>query len=146
MKTTSLFFILLMAGLITVAESDPNAGQGRQVERLLPDCPGTPNCVSSLAEDPARRVEPFPVRGGPVRSMERLKNIIGSMPRSTIVSFSEQRMEVEFRSLLGFVDDIILVLSTDQDVIHIRSAARSGTWDLGVNRRRVERIRKEYGE
>jgi uncharacterized protein (DUF1499 family) len=28
--------------------------------------------------------------------------------------------------------------------LQIRSAARSGSWDLGKNRRRIEEIRKEF--
>ncbi|NDY59068.1 DUF1499 domain-containing protein, partial [Desulfovibrio sulfodismutans] len=49
---------------------------------------------------------------------------------------------VEFRSkILGFVDDVEFYLPEDQDVIHIRSAARLGYYDFGVNRRRVEKIR-----
>jgi len=30
-------------------------------------------------------------------------------------------------------------------VIHVRSASRTGYWDLGVNRRRVEAIREAFG-
>ena len=115
-------------------------------DALLPPCPGTPNCVSSLSRDSARKVDPFPLRGTPQQSLDLLAGIIQSMPRSKIVIFSSQRMEIEFRSLLGFVDDLVLAISVDEGVIHVRSAARSGTWDLGVNRRRVERIRRKYLE
>ena len=110
----------------------------------FPECPGTPNCVSSLAKDPARQVDPFPVKGDPAQSMDLLKSVIISMPRTTIVSGSGTRIESEFRSFLGFVDDVLFVLGPDGDIIHVRSASRKGTWDLGVNRRRVERIRELY--
>jgi uncharacterized protein (DUF1499 family) len=53
---------------------------------------------------------------------------------------------VEFRSVLGFVDDLIFAASPEEEVIHVRSASRTGKWDLGVNRRWVERIRKLYLE
>ncbi len=111
---------------------------------IFPECPSTPNCVSSLAADPARRVDPFPLRGTPEQSMERLAGIVRSLPRVTVTSSSGEAIRAEVRSLLGFVDDLQFALSPDRTVIHVRSAARSGTWDLGVNRRRVERIRREY--
>lgn len=111
---------------------------------LLPPCPGTPNCVSSLAEDPAKMVDPFPVKDSPRSSMELLASIMGSMRRSTIVSSEPCRIDAEFRSFLGFVDDLVFAAEREGDVIHVRSAARSGIWDLGVNRRRVEKIRKKY--
>jgi uncharacterized protein (DUF1499 family) len=110
----------------------------------FPDCPETPNCVSSLAREPARRVDPFPVIGTPARSMEILVSVIRSLPRSDVASSSAQRIEARFRSLMGFVDDLLIVHFPEGDMIHVRSASRKGRWDLGVNRRRVERIRKRY--
>lgn len=137
---------MILFPLLLIVASNGNSGSNIRMETksLLPACPDTPNCVSSLAKDPAKRVDPFPVRGDPARSMNLLKNIVTSMPRATIVSESETRIESEFRSILGFVDDVLFVLSSDGQTIHVRSAARKGFWDLGVNRRRVERIRKLY--
>jgi uncharacterized protein (DUF1499 family) len=54
-------------------------------------------------------------------------------------------LHATFRSrLFGFVDD--LECRRDGDVIQVRSASRTGWWDLGVNRRRVESIRRALGE
>jgi len=137
---------MILFPLLMVAASTGNSGSyfRMETESLLPACPDTPNCVSSLAKDPAKRVDPFPVKRNPAQSMELLKNIVTSMPRTTIVSGSGTRIESEFRSILGFADDVLFALSTDGKVIHVRSASRKGSWDLGVNRRRVERIREEY--
>ena len=145
MKITVIIFMLLMLPLVTMANGPPDA-QINQKDLDFPPCPDTPNCVSSLAMDPAKKVEPFPLRGDTSRSLELLTGVIRSMPRTTIVSTSADRIEAEFRSLLGFVDDILFVVNSDEDVIHVRSASRKGSWDLGVNRRRVERIRRKYLE
>ena len=48
------------------------------------------------------------------------------------------------RSRGGFIDDVEFRLSPNEGVIHVRSASRSGLHDLGVNRRRVERLRRRY--
>jgi uncharacterized protein (DUF1499 family) len=51
---------------------------------------------------------------------------------------------VEFRTSLGFVDDVEFYVDGSQKVIHLRSASRVGYWDLGVNRKRMESIRTEF--
>jgi uncharacterized protein (DUF1499 family) len=38
------------------------------------------------------------------------------------------------------------MLDTDRRVIHVRSASRTGYSDLGVNRRRVERLREAFND
>ena len=140
---TIILLILFLLPVLTMANEiqDP---QISQKDLDFPACPGTPNCVSSLARDQAKRVEPFPLEGTSSQSMELLSAIIGSMPRTTVVSSSPDRIQAEFRSLLGFVDDTLFKVSDDGKVIHVRSAARTGSWDLGVNRRRVEKIRAKY--
>jgi uncharacterized protein (DUF1499 family) len=44
-------------------------------------------------------------------------------------------------AFFGFVDDLELHLRTAEGVIAVRSAARLGYSDLGVNRRRIEDLR-----
>jgi uncharacterized protein (DUF1499 family) len=141
---TPVLPILILLPVLAMANEVPKPGSFQESVHLFPDCPETPNCVSSLAKDPGRRVEPFPLKGTPDHSLEALTAVIKSMKRAAIVSTSSGRIEAEFRSILGFVDDLILAVSPDGNKIHVRSAARAGSWDLGVNRRRVERIRKKY--
>ena len=143
MKTLLLSVILIP--IITLSISDNASGtDDMDGTALLPDCPDTSNCVSSLAVDPARHVDPFPVLGNGLRSMDTLVSIINSMPRADVRSSTGERLEAEYRSILGFVDDVLFVVSPDKEVIHVRSASRTGAWDMGVNRRRVESIRKQY--
>jgi uncharacterized protein (DUF1499 family) len=100
--------------------------------------------VSSLADQAGKRVEPFSIRSSLSESLDRLAEIIRAMPRTTIIGSTEGQLKAEFRTRLGFVDDVMFVFSEDEEVIHVYSASRSGSWDLGVNRRRVERIRRKY--
>jgi len=110
----------------------------------LPPCPASPNCVSSRDPDPARRVDPIPFRGTPEEAREALEAVLRSLPRATIVASSGIGIRAEFRSLLGFVDDVEFRIDEAAGVIHVRSASRTGYWDLGVNRRRVETIREAF--
>jgi uncharacterized protein (DUF1499 family) len=110
--------------------------------RLLP-CPSSPNCVSSQATD-NHFIEPFAVTGEAKAAFNRLKKILEQRDDSIILSADDRVIRVEFRTMLGFVDDGLFILDEKNMVIHIRSAARSGYWDLGKNRRRMEEIRRQY--
>jgi hypothetical protein len=57
---------------------------------------------------------------------------------------TDDYLHVEFKSkLMGFVDDVEFYFP-DSAVIHMRSASRVGYSDFGVNRRRLEKIRKRF--
>ena len=64
------------------------------------------------------------------------------MPRVRIVTLTDNHLHAECRSaLFRFVDDLELELRAESRQIAVRSASRNGSWDVGVNRRRVERLR-----
>ena len=79
--------------------------------------------------------------------MQRIKDLVAEMPRSKIVTVEASYLHVEFRSaFFRFVDDVEFLIDTEDQVIHFRSASRVGYSDLGVNRRRMERIREAFSE
>ncbi len=74
-----------------------------------------------------------------------VKRIINGLERATIKEESSNYFWVECRSrLLGFVDDLEIYLPNEEKEIHFRSASRLGYSDLGVNKKRVEHIRKLF--
>jgi uncharacterized protein (DUF1499 family) len=104
--------------------------------RLAP-CKRTPNCVSSQANLSDQEHYIAPIHG----SMAAAREAVRSMPRSTLVEDKANYIYAEFRSrLLGYVDDVELYF--DGRVIHVRSCSRLGRRDFGVNRRRVEELRR----
>lgn len=63
------------------------------------------------------------------------------MPRARLVRKTGAYMHWECHSaVFGFVDDLEFLVDAGGSRIEIRSAARTGYSDLGVNRRRLERI------
>jgi uncharacterized protein (DUF1499 family) len=111
----------------------------------LPACPDKPNCVSSQATDPAHSIEPFTYSGSVLDAMRRLRTALKSEQRITVVSEHDGYLHVEARSLVfRFVDDVEFLVDPGHRLIHVRSASRTGYSDLGVNRRRVERIRQAF--
>ncbi len=113
----------------------------------LKACPNTPNCVNSQApaEDKEHAIAPFPYTGSAKDAIERLKQVIEGMERSTVHTVSDDYLYAEFSSkLMGFVDDVEFYAPPGESVIHTRTAARLGKSDLGANRKRTEEIRAKF--
>ncbi len=129
-----------LAALSALSKRRP-ANLGAIAGRLAP-CPSAPNCVSSQADDAPHRVEPLPLHGSPAEALARLKEVLAAMPSTVIVTATDRYLHAEVSSrLIGFVDDVELLIDEQNRVIHIRSASRVGYSDLGVNRKRAEQIR-----
>ena len=63
------------------------------------------------------------------------------MERAQVRRVAADAIDVEFRSaLLGFVDDVAFRFDSP-GAIQLRSASRTGYYDFGVNRARIELIR-----
>lgn len=132
----------------TLSKKPP--AKGRRDKRApqainLKPCGRRPNCVSSLSDNPKRRVDPLAFNGPPSVALRRLIELLNSMPRVTIVQRDENYLRAEFVSaVFRFVDDVEFAVDPKARVIHVRSASRVGYHDLGVNRRRVEAIRTRF--
>jgi len=117
------------------------ANLGIKDGRLAP-CPSTPNCVSSDAAASAHAIAAFQLVAPPVEVWRALRAALGSLPRSQIVTVTDDYIHAECSSaFFGFVDDLELHLRPSQNSIAVRSAARLGHSDFGVNRKRVESLR-----
>lgn len=67
------------------------------------------------------------------------------MKGCTITKDEPGHIHAEFRSaLFGFVDDVTFIFDDNARLIHFRSASRTGYYDFGVNRKRMEEISKMY--
>lgn len=90
-------------------------------------------------------MDPIPYRGTPEEARERLLAVLRAWPRAKIVREEPGAITVECRSrIFRFVDDVDFRFDDEARVIHFRSASRLGRRDFGVNRERMEGIRKLY--
>jgi uncharacterized protein (DUF1499 family) len=65
----------------------------------------------------------------------------------TVEAATDIYLWATYRSrLFRFVDDLELRLDAEKGVVHVRSASRLGYSDFGVNRERVEMLRKRLDE
>ncbi|MBD2694031.1 DUF1499 domain-containing protein [Anabaena catenula] len=114
---------------------------GVQSGKLAP-CPSSPNCVSSQASDSLHQIAPLSFTSTPEQALANLRTLIQFLPRTKIITETEDYLYAEFKSaLMGFVDDVEFYLDRNSNIIHVRSASRLGYGDLGVNRQRIEEIR-----
>ena len=133
-KHLSLYVCILLSA--THATAGPN--------RLSP-CPNSPNCVSSQSTDSARFIEPLRYTGRLADARQKLIDLLENSKRTRLISVETDYLHAEFRSLiLNFVDDVEFYFSSEDPIVHVRSASRTGYYDFGVNRRRVERLRATF--
>jgi uncharacterized protein (DUF1499 family) len=114
---------------------------GLQNGQLAP-CPDSPNCVVSQGADLDHAIAPIRYEGDRETAREALLKVLSVVPNTKVVEQRDDYIRTESTSkLLGFVDDGEFYFPTEDRVIQVRSAARLGESDLGVNRRRLEQIR-----
>lgn len=119
----------------------------QQTHNPLKTCPKSPNCVSSQSADSEHAIAPIDYSGHRAGAMTQMKKVLVSMKRTKIVEEKDDYLHAEAQSLIfRFVDDVEFYFPEDVPVIHVRSASRTGYSDLGVNRKRIEEIRKRFSE
>lgn len=114
---------------------------GHNHNQLTP-CPTSPNCVSSMATSQTHSIEALKFKGNSEEAFSQLHNYLIKEPRVTIKQAKYPYIYAEFSSMVfRFVDDVEFFFKENQ--IEVRSASRIGYSDLGVNRERIEHIRKQ---
>jgi len=136
-------FMLSVGIQITMPSNASTSGPGLYEGSLRP-CPDKPNCVSSESGEPSA-VAPFSFSGHPEEAWARLKTSIEELG-GTIREDTGLYLWATFTSrIFRFVDDVEFRLAPDDGLLHVRSASRVGYSDLGVNRRRVEKLQTAFG-
>ena len=79
--------------LLICCTRGPGSPSGDPSGPLKP-CPASPNCVSTEAADPDRRMTPLPYRINRATSRALLLSIIESMPRPTLDTAPDRTLNV----------------------------------------------------
>jgi len=117
--------------------------QSTKSDKTLAPCPDKPNCVSSEATDVSQKVEPYLLAVSEEEAWKVIKEVVEAMPRTKIVEEGPGYLHAECRSaVFRFVDNLELLAKPGGGEIAARSASVTGYSDFGVNRKRVERLRK----
>ena len=108
-------------------------------------CLDSPNCVSTQAENHEHWIAPLTIPQNSSNAIDVLEDIVLRLPRTQIVEKSPNYLRAEFRSaFFRFVDDVEFYAEPESGRVHFRSASRVGRSDLGVNRARMEEIRRLF--
>ena len=134
--------IVAVVGLFFLSMTSPKPSGLGVANGMLAKCPDSPNCVSTQANDPEKKMEPIPLNGEKSEMVAKIKSAIESdFPRAKLITEDENYLHFEFRSLLfRFVDDVEFFVDDKESTVQFRSASRVGHSDMGANRKRMTKI------
>ena len=139
---TAVVLIPILLSVLTSCGSKPPKVQ--LVEGRLRACPDTPNCVSSESTESSARIAPLNFQGPSEIAWKILKETVRELG-GTIQKEQKDYLWATFTSrIFRFVDDVEFRMVAAKGVIHVRSASRLGYSDLGVNRKRVDKLRAAF--
>jgi uncharacterized protein (DUF1499 family) len=108
-------------------------------------CSPAPHCVSSQAAPSSfHYVEPFRFSGSAVVAHRALSQMLRNTQQATVEKDDGNFVHATFQTTIGFVDDVTFLIKPEEHLIDVKSSSRIGFSDLGVNQRRVERLRKQF--
>lgn len=116
------------------------------VKGKLARCTEKPNCVcSEYPEDKKHFVAPIKISDVVIHDVvDIVKGIIQDMG-GKVVFEDENYIAATFQSpLFRFTDDLEIRIDLEGKLMHVRSAARVGYSDIGVNKSRVEVFMQKF--
>lgn len=134
-----LLICLAFAVLSITGRKQPALGL---VNGQLRPCPATPNCVCSEFDQPGAKISPLRHQLDRQQAMANIQQLLLA-DGAVILTTSENYVHASYTSrVFRFIDDV--EIRGEKGMLHIRSASRAGHSDFGVNRQRVERLRKAW--
>ncbi len=135
--------LLIIIGLAALSFNTRHSPIKPGANRTLTDCPDKKNCVSSLATASDKKIAAFDITAeNTTQSWERLIKLVQQQGGEILFNDGKYCHAVFTSMIFRFKDDLELLMGQSQ--IQIRSASRAGYSDLGVNRKRVEKIRSLF--
>ncbi len=144
-----LLLAIFVAGQIGLLKGTAPDDLGIRDGKLKPPS-NTENSVTSQAalypDNPQRTyadIEPIAlINGDGAATMAKIIDVIEGLERTEVVKKEPNYIHAQFTSRgLQFVDDAEFWFDTEQNVVQVRSAARLGRKDFGMNRQHIEAVR-----
>lgn len=108
----------------------------------LSGCDDLLNCTSSTATAKKNHVEPLAYQSESTKVIESIADVIAKQKGAKIETQTANYLHATYKTtLMGYTDDLELLLDENSGELHIRSASRIGSSDLGANRKRIEALR-----
>jgi len=144
MKYILMLSMLLLVGCASVEKKEIGIVEGK----FYP-CPTSPNCVSSMApKENSSYIKPILYKEiTKDLANKKIIEILEKLKNTKIIESNDEYIHAEVRSsFFKFIDDIEFYFPKNKNIIQIRSLARTGYSDFGVNRKRMEKIRVKFYE
>lgn len=129
-----VWILLSFFGPLRGSTSDDFKNRVPSANSPLKPCPDSPNCINISTRFDKK----------PDVLFNAIQSILKNMDPYKLNSNSQSlQIKAVFRiPVFGFKDDLQIILEPDAtgSILHLRSASRVGKSDLGVNRRRVQKI------
>ena len=141
MITTAILIVISI--LIIMASLSESSPPPRDKDSILEPCPDKPNCVcSEYIDDTEHYIDPLALSTEKLpRAVEYIKISIESLGGEIQTEKNDYLAATFSSSFFGFIDDVEFRIDTENKLIHIRSAARLGHSDFGVNKKRVRTLK-----
>ena len=126
------FFIFLLFGFIPIFINNQYTFAINNLidNNILGACPNSNNCV----------FESWKVSNVD-KSFEELIEILKNTPRVKIINIKEDYLHALATSrIMNFIDDIEIKKSEKNNILEVKSKSRTGFYDLGVNKRRINTL------
>ena len=115
------------------------------INNQLSKCPDTKNCCNTeFNEQSSHYVRPIKIVSKTKNPISTLKTIIRNMNGDVKIENENYLSAIFSSSIFGFIDDLEIRIDRENNLIHLRSASRVGRNDLGVNKKRILLIKKQY--
>ena len=139
--------LVLIAGQAGMFRGKPPTLLGVQGGRLPPPYVTRNNVHSQAgiwgAQYAHTAIEPLPAQADGQQAMEQLRTLVETTPGAHVVKAGPDYLYAQYTTKwLRFVDDAEFWFDPVAQRIQVRSAARLGESDLGVNRARIEALRQ----
>jgi uncharacterized protein (DUF1499 family) len=136
--------IALIVGRLVFLSLTSSAPDVKLVNGSLRPCPQTPNCVSSEEQDGSKGMAPLSFNSSASEAWKKLRMAIKQSGGVVKRDDNSYLWAIYTSTVFRFVDDMEFRLVPEKNIIHVRSGSRVGHSDLGVNRKNVEKLRKQF--
>ena len=126
------FFIFLLFGFIPIFINNQYTFAINNLidNNILGACPNSNNCVFESWNVP--NVD---------KSFNELIDILKNTPRINIINIKDDYLHALATSrIMNFIDDIEIRKSEKDNILKVKSKSRTGFYDLGVNKRRINTL------
>ncbi|MBX0357273.1 DUF1499 domain-containing protein [Halobacillus sp. Nhm2S1] len=111
----------------------------------LSDCPKSPNCVSTQAEQEEKKMTALAFSKDLETTKSVIKEVLSEMERTAVETENENYIHAVVESKwMKFKDDVEFYFDQEEEVVHFRSASRVGYSDFGVNKKRMKDFSEHY--